>query len=285
MRGVVSCGMADELARRGGYDAFDTVYGTSAGAFIGSFFTTRQMHLGPSVYIDDLPNSQFIAWRRLFLGRPVVNLHFLINEGRLRIKPLDWRRVVSSAVPLKIVVSSLHHGDARLLHDFQSESDLFEALRGSATVPYLAGLPVPYHGDMLFDGGIFEPFPYQSAITDGCTHVVVLSSRPQGRYCRPPAPLISRIVERRLRRLSPATANASSHDPLHYKHAAQHIDTASLHPGIAPFIYGAHLAHDVREISRLEKNRTKPRAGAAVIAGLLPTAKPLTVLSALSTAR
>lgn len=271
MRGIVSCGMAAALAEQGAYDAFDAVYGTSAGAFAGAFFVARQMSLGPPMYYEDLSNTQFIAWRRLLLRKPVLNLDFLVQHGLSRLKPLDWHHVAQAPVPLKIVVSSLKEGRARLISEFHNRHDLLDALRASATVPYLAGPPVPYHGDLLFDGGLFEPLPYLSAFADGCTHVLVLRSRPQGRYCTPPSPFAARIVEGRLRRLSPATADAFVDNPRHYKQAAQHIEASTQTPGSEHFLFGVNPPPGTKEISRLEKSRAKLKAGADAGAAAIHT--------------
>ena len=136
------------------------------------------MHLGPPVFIDDLTNNHFISWRHALRRRPVVSLSYLLDEVLVKAKPLDWNIVVRSLVPLKIVVASLTLARSRLLADFTSRAELWQALRASATVPFLAGPPVAYDGDLLFDGGLFEPLPYESAVADGCSHVLVLASRP-----------------------------------------------------------------------------------------------------------
>jgi predicted patatin/cPLA2 family phospholipase len=271
MRGVVSCAMAAELAALGAYDAFDAVYGTSAGAFAGAFYVARQMHLGPPMYFDDLANRQFISWGRLLSKKPVLNLEFLVEHGLVRLKPLDWHHVADAAVRLKVVVSSLKEGRARVISEFHSRHDLLDALRASATVPYLAGPPVRYHDDLLFDGGVFEPIPTPSALADGCSHVLVLRSRPQGRYCTPPSPLASRVVEARLRKLSAATADAFVSNPRIYRHLAQEIEHATVSPASAPHLCGIVLPAGTPEITRLEKNRARLKAGAEVGALMIRT--------------
>jgi len=53
MRGAVSGGMAAAIACLGLSNAFDSVYGSSAGSIIGSYFVSRQLYL--DVYTDVIP--------------------------------------------------------------------------------------------------------------------------------------------------------------------------------------------------------------------------------------
>lgn len=263
MRAVVSCGMAAEVARLTGYDAFDAVYGTSGGALIGSFFVTREMHLGPSIMVDDLPNKHFINWRRAFSRHPILSLSYLLDEVLVKIKPLQWRHALASPVPLKIVASSLQHGRSRLLSDFTSRSDLFEALRATSTVPYVAGPPVRYQDDLLFDGALFEPLPFESAVADGCTHVLVLTSRPKGVFRSTPSALERRLIEPRLRRLSAAAADAFVDSSGSYRATVQRLERETERPSTAPYLCGLHLDASSKVIGRLEKNRDLLTAGVA----------------------
>ena len=61
---------------------------------------------------------------------------------------------------------------------YKDKDDLVNALRASATVPEVAGGPVVHRGHRLVDAAVFEAVPFRSAIADGCTHVLVLCTRP-----------------------------------------------------------------------------------------------------------
>lgn len=263
MRGVVSCAMASALSFLGATDAFDAVYGASAGALNGSFFVTGKMPLGPTIYYQDINNSQFISWPRILSPRPVMDLGFLIDHVLVNVKPLNWEGLLRSPIPLKIVVASLEAGESRLLSGFTNRTDLFAALRASATMPYVAGPPVPYHGDLLFDASIFEPLPYQSALKDGCTHVMVLASRPKGQLRKPPSRLEQFLLEKRLRSLSDMAANAYLHRAEDYHRAVQRIESATTDPGLSPFIFGVQPKEGTNEVGQLEKNRNVLLEGAA----------------------
>ena len=75
MRGSVSAGMAAAIATLGLTDAFDSVYGSSAGSIVGSYMISRQMCI--DVYTQVLPaaKEKFACRRRVVrnLGVGLVN--------------------------------------------------------------------------------------------------------------------------------------------------------------------------------------------------------------------
>ncbi|KAI8477184.1 MAG: acyl transferase/acyl hydrolase/lysophospholipase [Monoraphidium minutum] len=178
MRGIVTGAMLMGLLDARG--AFDAVYGASAGAMNASYYLTGQPE-GLDIYTDHLAASeQFLSLRRYWVGGgpPAMDLGYLVDEVMSRITPLDWRGVIDSPVPLKVVASSLDTLRAELMGDFGSVTDLKESLRASANVPSFAGEPRLHRGHRLVDAAVFEPIPVKSAVRDGCTHVLALCSRP-----------------------------------------------------------------------------------------------------------
>ena len=59
MRGIVSCSMLAALSEAGFGDAFDAVYGCSAGALNGAYFITGTAWSALSVYYEDLAGDRF----------------------------------------------------------------------------------------------------------------------------------------------------------------------------------------------------------------------------------
>ena len=78
-----------------------------------------------------------------------------------------------------MVASSLDALQPVLLERFRCDRDLAASLRASANVPAIAGHYVEHRGHRLVDAAVFEPVPFRSAIADGCTHVLVLCTRPK----------------------------------------------------------------------------------------------------------
>lgn len=201
MRGVLSAGMAAALKYLGLQDAIDVVYGSSAGSIIGAYFVSGQVPLyGASIYYDSICSDRFISKRALLsspylLGRsgravkdtagnkvrPVLYLDALLDEVMKDTKPLDWDAFVkhSAKQPLKPVASSLTAMRSEILDGFSTLDELLDCLRASARVPGIAGDPVAINGAYYSDAMIFEPVPFRSALADGCTHVLVLRTKPE----------------------------------------------------------------------------------------------------------
>lgn len=181
MRGCVSGGALQALADLGMRDAFDAVYGSSAGAINGTYFISGQRD-GVHIYHDHIASQEFIDLRRLISRKPgtapALNLNFLLDTVIHDVHPLDFDAVLSSSIPLKVVASSLDTLSPILLQDFEDKADLVECLRASANVPEVAGGPVKHRGHRMVDAAVFEAVPFRSAIADGCTHVLVLCTRP-----------------------------------------------------------------------------------------------------------
>lgn len=181
MRGCVSGGALQALADLGLQNAFDAVYGSSAGAINGTYFLSGQRD-GVDIYHKHIASTEFIDLKRLLNRKPggpaALNLEYLLDHVIEEVLPLDFDAVLQSSIPLKVVASSLDSLTPVLLEDFNDKRDLVECLRASANVPKVAGGPVLHRGHRLVDAAVFEAVPFRSAIADGCTHIVVLCTRP-----------------------------------------------------------------------------------------------------------
>jgi predicted patatin/cPLA2 family phospholipase len=92
MRGAVSAGMTASIAALGLSDAFDEVYGSSAGAVVGSYFVTRQMCL--DVYVDILPAAQgkFVCTKRMLSTLAGSALDYFVDRLKKRtLGKFNWQ--------------------------------------------------------------------------------------------------------------------------------------------------------------------------------------------------
>merc|ERR1712118_132056 len=112
--------------------------------------------------------------------KPVLDVSYLLDHVMERVLPLQWDKVLNSSTPLKVAASSIDDGgNPILLEDFRDKDDLVECLRASASVPGIAQGPIHHRGHTLVDALLYEPIPIWSAIDDGCTHILVLSTKPK----------------------------------------------------------------------------------------------------------
>lgn len=179
MRGCVSAGMVGAIHYLGLDDAFDVVYGSSAGSLIGAYFITKQLPwFGPEVYYDALTTAgkDFIDTRRLLRaigfgllnpvllkdvilrpnnGKPVLDLSYLLRRTVQERKPLDWDKFVemqNAGQPLKVVASGLKSEKAVVFDfargDFVTLEQLANCMHASMLLPGIAGpLMNAYNGN------------------------------------------------------------------------------------------------------------------------------------------
>jgi predicted patatin/cPLA2 family phospholipase len=172
--------MVTALDELGLQDAFDLVVGTSAGALAGAFFLAGQTHMGTSIYYEDLTGREWLDYRRVLRGAPIVSLDYLLDELMVKHKVLDCERVLSSAVPFYAVATRIPDYEAEVLGDFKTDAELMTALRASARIPLVAGKPVALRGARYIDGSLTEAIPLKAAMQLGATHMLVLLTRPRG---------------------------------------------------------------------------------------------------------
>ena len=178
MRGAITAGMAYALHELGLTRAFDAVYGASAGAINGAWLVSSRPE-GLHGWADPSFAQALISWKALLRGKPVVDVHTLVEEVYVNKFPLDFASVLASPVeyhPLATDAVTGRTADLRPLVADVPEMRL--ALRASAALPFLAGPPVTLRGRRFYDAGVAESIPFRTPLEQGATHVLVLRSKP-----------------------------------------------------------------------------------------------------------
>ena len=175
MRGIFSCGGGIALELLGLSRAFDEVYACSSGAINAAYFVAGQAAYSVGIYYDEVNNRNFINPLRL---NNILNMDFLFDEVIKRRKPLDVERVLSSPSKLRISITDANTGAGFLIDAQDSRYALLDSLRASATHPLLSERTRRLGDRECFDGGFANPLPVKDAIDNGCTDLLVLSTRP-----------------------------------------------------------------------------------------------------------
>ena len=182
MRGAVSAGMCVVLEAARLVGAFDRVYGVSAGALNGCALAAGQAALS-ATYYQDVARRRVINRMRPVLGRPVVDFDLLFQDVIAARKPLSFE-ALAAGPEFRALATSLETRSLRVLEGFADIGEAMDAVRASASLPGLGGQAPVFGGERLTDGGLIEPIPFETAIAEGATHVLVLRSRPAG-YRKP----------------------------------------------------------------------------------------------------
>lgn len=192
MRGSYSGGMSLALEEAGLAATFDAIYGSSAGAFIGAGLLIGMAEGSSRIFFEDMADPRFIDLRRLRTRRPVVSLDHLLDHILVHLKPMRWKELHESQVPLHIVATATDDLAGHVLHP-RTVEEWKLAFRATSSIPFLAGRPIALHGRRWIDGAVSEPLPVARAFQDGASHVLVMVNRtPQDLRGAPSVPTPSR---------------------------------------------------------------------------------------------
>jgi len=256
MRGVVSAGMVAAVEQSGLLPAFDRVYGASAGAMNGAYLLAGQAAYGTTIYYENINNRSFIDFSRPLRGKPIVDVDFVAEHVMVHEKPLNCDAVLRSPIRLSIVASDADTGNHVVLEASSPEA-LRRALRAGATMPVVAGPPYQLNNQRLWDAAITEPIPVRVARADGCTHVVVLLTRPHGVLRAKSSRLDRHLLRPLLARHSPPLARRHEQAEQDYRTLVESLDGDETLLPIRP---------TAPVVSKLEKDAARLIAGA--VAGM-----------------
>lgn len=177
MRGTVSAGMALALHELDMVNAFDAVYGSSAGAITGAWLLSSTPE-GLRGWADPDYARTLIRWSSLLRGRPVVDVRSLIEVVYQTEFPMDFASVLASPIEYHPLGTDAENGESTDLRPLIDDPvELRLALRASASLPFLAGPPVQLRGRRFYDAGVAESIPFRTPLAQEATHVLVLRSR------------------------------------------------------------------------------------------------------------
>ncbi len=262
MRGAVSGGMGLALNELGLSDRFDAVYGSSAGSLNGMWLLSGRAEDGIHTWTDESLGKVVMDKRRIFGSRPIVDMKTVIEEHYERISPGLFQAALDSPTEFHPLATDIETGRPVDLHDqIIDPESLVLAIRATSTLPLIGGPPVRFGGRRYLDAGLSAAIPFQAALDDGATHLLVLRSRRAGDLATDPSGLGGRLTTRMLGRVSPAVRECyltrgrreGADEELLARHDAD--------PTLAPSILQIRPAPDSPVPSRLETDMNVVRAG------------------------
>lgn len=199
MRGAYAAGALTELFGPAGIH-FDAVWATSSGSASAAYGIAGQME-GLDIWRDHLHGSRLASIRKGLLGRPFLDLDYLIDEVFQRRIPLDAKRLRAAGVPLWVPVTNLDR--ARVEYLDVAASDPFPVLRAAMSVPGAVRIPVEIDGQRYVDGGVIDQIPVGAAFASGAAEVFVVLTRPAGFVQEPIGRFALRLATRPFPTIAP----------------------------------------------------------------------------------
>jgi predicted patatin/cPLA2 family phospholipase len=198
MRGIVTGGMLLALRNLGLLGSFDAFYGTSSGSMNLAYTIGGADWDGVSVYYDHLTAGFVRRHQRWKLNQPVLDMDYAFDEVMTSTVPIGWDEVRASTQPIYAVLTNVDAVRSDLMDMRTMGDDAMSYLKAGAWMPWLAGKPPVVHGTRYLDGGLLCPDPVYAAIADGCSHVLLLNSSPQGSWPAVPRsrPVLKAVLNR-----------------------------------------------------------------------------------------
>jgi predicted patatin/cPLA2 family phospholipase len=183
MRGIFLTGVLQAFRDRG-YLPFELIIGSSAGALTGTAYAADQIWLARDAFFSELLSAQFIRMRNIL--RPekhILNLDWMVNHIVMGEDPLDLRRLRLAACPVLITATRIRENEVPDTIYLSTKTDhIPTALKATAAIPFFYRGFVRYKDQMLLDGGLLDPVPYEKALSLGYQEEEILTvlTRPKG---------------------------------------------------------------------------------------------------------
>ena len=263
MRGVVSAGMTAALERLGLTACFDLVVGASAGSINGAGLLAGLACHGAATYCGPLASREFVKPARLLLGRPVIDVNYILDYTSADLDAGRHERVVASGITLHCIAVNVETALPVDLTGMRTKRELWDALLASSRMPLAGGAPVEIGGVRYLDGGLASRIPIREAVARGATHVLALQTRPHGVPRRSPSRFADRLIERHLRRLNPALVALYRERVPEYERVVAAIALHSLDGDGPPYVLGLRPPAGTPVVGQLERRAPILAAAAA----------------------
>ncbi len=202
MRGIVSAAMTAAIEQLGFRDAFDEVYGASAGAFNAAFMIAGQAAYLTGLYQCGFGDPRFADALNVLRRRPALDMDYVITDVWTRQRPLRFEEILGSAVELHCTATDADTAEIVDLTDLGDAEEIRCALRASGRLPWLAGPPVRFRGRTLLDATLAEAIPVHAALANA-TDLLVLQTRPKGVQHAPFSRAVAGLTDRYLHAINP----------------------------------------------------------------------------------
>ena len=179
-RGVYTSGVLDAFLENN-IDIRD-IYGVSAGALNALSYLSKQKGRSLKINKEYIYNEQCVNYKRLFLGKNVVDLNYILEEINMKDDPLNMEEFNKSKNFVVVATNVLTGSPVyKKIEDYKADCDYIKA---SASLPIFT--KTVHIGNLkLLDGGLSDSIPVVKALDDGYDKVIAVLTRDINFMCQP----------------------------------------------------------------------------------------------------
>lgn len=177
LNGAYSAGFVSELCRKLGPNYFDSIYCYSVGATTGTFFVANQPDTIENTWRNYIHGTRLIKPHNFFLGKPMLDLDYLISLFKNDISRLDVNAAISSKIDLNYVLIDYYSGE--ILCKKPNKDNIFELIKACCSLPIVSG-PSRVGDKLFFDAAFVSGgLPLLEKITENHDKVIVVLNMPK----------------------------------------------------------------------------------------------------------
>ncbi len=177
MRGMFTAGVIDIMMENN--IEFDGAIGVSAGAAFGCNYKSRQIGRAIRYNMKFCNDKRYCGFHSLITSGNIFNTEFCYHEVPLVHDKFDFETYNSNPMDFYVVCTDVETGDAVYKNCDKFESDNFDWIRASASMPLVSKI-VEIEGKKLLDGGVADSIPIKYFESIGYDRNVVVLTQPKG---------------------------------------------------------------------------------------------------------
>ncbi|WP_315523817.1 DUF6363 domain-containing protein [Fusobacterium massiliense] len=178
MRALFTAGVLDAFLEKS--LCIDTMVSVSAGALFGVNYVSQQKGRAVRYNIKFAGDKRYMSLRNWFKTGNVLDKKFAYYDLPMKLDVFDEKKFSESNINFYIVLTNIETGKAEYIL-IKDVFDQMEYLRATSALPFASKI-IKIDGKKYLDGGITDPVPIDYCKKMGCDNLIVVLTRPKGKY-------------------------------------------------------------------------------------------------------
>lgn len=172
-RGIYTCGVLDALMEH--HINLQCTIGVSAGAMTGVNYVAGHIGRAARINLRYRHDPRYVGLPAIRHNHGIIGFDFVFEDVQ-EAYPFDEKRFFAPERRFLAVATDCLTGQPAYFEKGKT-SDIFQAVRASASMPYVSKM-VPIDGRPYLDGGCSTKIPYEWALQQNFEKIVVVKTRP-----------------------------------------------------------------------------------------------------------